>query len=156
MLSCQHSASEPCSAPKAARRGHCAHRKSAASEHALRDAGLAAKIFDVYEAGRRIYGSPKAFQVLKRGGERVSRKRVAGIMRENGWRGVTRRCAKNPEKEKRASKGESAPDLVKRDFSADVSVACCGGIRRFRLNIRTSFIVVCWFPIHGKIAVFFS
>ncbi|MDO5800746.1 MAG: hypothetical protein Q4Q56_03510 [Coriobacteriia bacterium] len=40
-------------------------------------------------------------------------------MRENGWRGAAGRCAKDPEKEKRASKSESAPDLVKRDFGAD-------------------------------------
>lgn len=119
VFGCQYSASELCSAPKVTRQGHCARRKSAAPGHALRDAELAAKIFDVYEAGRRICGSPKAFQVLKRGGGRVSRKRVAGIMRENGWRGVRRRCAKGPGKEKRASKGESAPDLVRRDFSAD-------------------------------------
>lgn len=77
------------------------------------------KMADAYEASRRIYGSPKFFQVLKRGGEHVSRKRVARIMRENGWCGVTRRCSRNPEKEKRASKSESAPDLVKRDFSSD-------------------------------------
>ena len=86
VLGCQHSVSEPCSALRVTRQGCYAHRKSAASEHALRDAELAAKIFDVYEASRRIYGSPKAFQVLKRGGERVSRKRVARIMRANGIR----------------------------------------------------------------------
>lgn len=111
--------SELCSALKVTRQGHCAYRKSAASERALRDAELAAKMLEVYEASRRIYGSPKVFQVLKRGGERVSRKRAARTMRENDWRGVTRCCAKNPEGEKRASKSESAPDLVKRDFSAD-------------------------------------
>lgn len=116
---CQYSVSELCSALKVTRQGYYAHRKSAASEHALRDAELAAKILEVYEASRRIYGSPKVFRALKRDGERVSRKRVARIMRENGWRGVTRRCAKSPEKEKRASKSESAPGLVKRDFSAD-------------------------------------
>lgn len=99
VFSCQYSVSELCSALKVTRQGYYAYRKSAASEHALRDAELAAKILEVYEASRRIYGSPKVFQVLKRGGERVSRKRVARIMQENGWRGVTRRCAKNPEKE---------------------------------------------------------
>ncbi len=40
-------------------------------------------------------------------------------MRGNGRRGVTRRCAGDPEREERASKSESAPDPVKRDFSAD-------------------------------------
>lgn len=107
VFSCQYSVSELCSALKVTRQGYYAYRKSAASEHALRGAELAAKILEVYEASRRIYGSPKAFRVLKRGGERVSRKRAAGTMRENGWRGVTRRCAKNPE-------GESAPPRANR------------------------------------------
>ena len=35
------------------------------------------------------------------------------------WRGVTRACAKRPSGEKRASKRESALDLVKRKFEAD-------------------------------------
>lgn len=107
VFSCQYSVSELCSALKVTRQGYYAYRKSAASEHALRDAELAAKILEVYEASRRIYGSPKVFQVLKRSGERVSRKRVAGILRENGWRGVARRCAKNP-------KGKSAPPRANR------------------------------------------
>lgn len=54
-------------------------------------------------------------------------------MRENGRRGATRRCAKSPEKEKRASKSESAPGLAKRDFGADgpnkarfADIACVG------------------------------
>lgn len=107
MFSCQHSVLELRSAPKVTRQGYYARRKPAASEHALRGAELAAKMFEVYETSRRVYGSPKVFRVLKRGGERVSRKRAAGTMRENGWRGVTRRCAKNPE-------GESAPPRANR------------------------------------------
>lgn len=119
VFSCKYSVSELCSALRVTRQGYYAHRKAAASKHAVRDAELSAKIFAVYEGSRRIYGSPKVFQMLKREGERTSRKRVARLMRENGWRGATRRCAKSPFKEKRASKTESAPDLVNRDFSAD-------------------------------------
>ena len=37
-------------------------------------------------------------------------------MRERGWHGVTRACAKRPSGEKRASKRESPDDLVKRRF----------------------------------------
>lgn len=48
----------------------------------------------------------------------TSRKRVARIMSENGWRGVTRACAKRPSGEKRSTSKESAEDLVRRDFSA--------------------------------------
>lgn len=52
-------------------------------------------------------------------GVHTSRKRIARIMRERGRRGSARRCAKGPTREKRGSKGESAEDFVKRDFSAD-------------------------------------
>lgn len=51
-------------------------------------------------------------------GVRTSRKRVPRIMRERGWRSVTRACAKRPSGEKRASKRESALDLVGRRFEA--------------------------------------
>lgn len=40
-------------------------------------------------------------------------------MRERGWRGVTRACAKRPSGEKRAAKRGSVEDLAKRRFSAD-------------------------------------
>lgn len=52
---------------------------------------------------------------------RTSRKRAARIMRENGWAGTTRGCAKRPKGEARqaAPQANSAPDLVRRDFSAD-------------------------------------
>lgn len=41
-------------------------------------------------------------------------------MREHGWRGVTRACAKRPDGgEKRVAKKASHDDLVRRNFSAD-------------------------------------
>lgn len=53
-----------------------------------------------------------------RGRGRTSRKRVARIMRENGWRGVTRGNARRPSGERRVARAAGAPDLVRRDFSA--------------------------------------
>lgn len=52
---------------------------------------------------------------------RTSRKRVARIMRENGWAGTTRGCARRPKggEKPSAPQANAAPDLVKRDFSAD-------------------------------------
>lgn len=52
---------------------------------------------------------------------RTSRKRVARIMRENGWAGTTRGCARRPKggEKPAAPQANAAPDLVKRDFSAD-------------------------------------
>lgn len=101
-----------CAALKVTRQGYYAWRSRPPSTHAMRDAELAELISQVREKVRNIYGAPKTFMRLRALGVRTSRKRVARIMRERGWRGVTRACAKRPLDEKRASKRESALDLV--------------------------------------------
>ena len=108
-----------CAALKATRQGYYAWKSRPPSAHAMRDAELAELISQVRTEVRSIYGTPKAFMRLRALGVRTSRKRVARIMRERGWRGVTRACAKRPSGEKRASRRESALDLVKRKFEAD-------------------------------------
>lgn len=110
-----------CAALHVTRQGYHAWRKRPPSAHDLRDAELAAAISEIYTASRGIYGVPKVFQELKKAGVRTSRKRVARIMRDNGWAGATRGCAKRPEggAEQAAPQADSAPDLVRRDFSAD-------------------------------------
>lgn len=110
--------SEMCAALKVTRQGYYAWKSRPPSAHAMRDAELAELISQVRAEVRNIYGAPKAFMRLRALGVRTSRKRVARIMRERGRRGVTRACAKRPSGEKRASKRESADDLVKRRFEA--------------------------------------
>ncbi|MBM6757054.1 IS3 family transposase, partial [Collinsella tanakaei] len=97
------------------------------SAHDLRDAELAAAISEIYTASRGIHGAPKVLQELKRAGVRTSRKRVARIMRESGWAGTTRGCAKRPKGGARQAAPQpcAAPDLVRRDFAA-------GGPNRLR------------------------
>lgn len=85
----------------------------------MRDEELATTISRIRAEVHDIYGAPKVFLKLRRMGVRTSRKRVARIMRERGWRGVTRACAKRPSGEKRASRKDSAEDLVRRRFEAD-------------------------------------
>ena len=103
------------------RQGHYAWRSRGPSGRERRDAELASMIAEVHEASRRIYGAPKVFAELRRRGERTSRKRVARIMRENGWAGTTRSCAKRPKGEAKqaAPQANAAPDLVRREFGAD-------------------------------------
>ncbi|WP_273383992.1 IS3 family transposase [Enorma phocaeensis] len=115
------SISEMCAALHVTRQGYHAWKKRPPSAHYLRDAELAAAISEICTASRRIYGAPKVFAELRRSGERTSRKRVARIMRENGRAGTTRGCAKRPEGGARqaAPQANSAPDLVRRDLSAD-------------------------------------
>ena len=107
-----------CAALKAARQGHCAWKSRPPSAHAPRDEELAVAISRVRDEVRGIYGAPRTFMRLRALGVRASRKRVERIMRERGWRGITRACAKRPSGEKRASKRESPDDLVKRRFEA--------------------------------------
>ena len=110
-----------CAALKVTRQGYYAWRRRPPSAHARRDAELAEKISEIHGASRGIYGAPKVFAELKRSGEAVSRKRVARIMRERGLAGTTRGRSKRPrgEPKQAAPQANAAPDLVKRDFSAD-------------------------------------
>lgn len=108
-----------CSALKVTRQGYYAWASRAPSAHEERDAELARLIGGAYEASRGIYGSPKVHQVLRRQGVRTSRKRVARIMSEYGWRGTTRGNARRPRGTgKQAAHAPRVPDLVGRDFSA--------------------------------------
>lgn len=110
---------EMCAALKVTRQGYYAWKSRPPSAHAMRDEELAELISQVRAEVRNIYGAPKTPMRLRALGVRTSRKRVARIMRERGWRGVTRACAKRPSGEKRASRRESAADLVKRRFEPD-------------------------------------
>src|SRR4051794_25107926 len=61
-----------------------------ASERAKGDAVLLEKIRLEHGVSRETYGSPRVHAAVRRAGERVGRRRVERIMRENGIRG---RCA---------------------------------------------------------------
>ena len=109
-----------CSALGVTRQGHCAWRRRPPSARDERDLEPARPISEACEASRRIYGAPKVHMELLRRGVRTSRKRVARLMRDNGWEGTTRGCARRPKGAPRAPapQANAAPDLVGRDFSA--------------------------------------
>lgn len=115
----EHAVSSTCGALGVTRQGYRQWASRPDSAHDLRDLELARLIGDVHGGSRGIYGAPKVLMALRGKGVRTSRKRVARIMRECGWRGVTGACAKRPSGEKRASKEDPHGELVKRRFSAD-------------------------------------
>jgi putative transposase len=82
------------------------------------DAALAEAVRAVHEASRGTYGAPRVHAALRLAGWRVSRKRVARLMRLEGLAGVHRRRRADP---RRAAgrPGSAAPDLVRRRFRAD-------------------------------------
>ena len=87
------------------------------SEHYLGDAWLANQIFDIHQASRRTYGSPRVCGQLARHGGHHGRKRIARIMAECGLVGVHGR------RHWRRGKADTAPagDRLERDFSAERS-----------------------------------
>ena len=76
------------------------------------------KILLIWGGSGETYGCPRIHAELQAAGERVSRKRVARLMKDLGIQGVTRRRFKTATTKKDA-KARPAPDLVNRNFSAE-------------------------------------
>lgn len=80
------------------------------------DEALLAQIRAIHVRSRGTYGAPRVHAELSAAGTRVSRKRVARLMREAGLAGVSRRrrfCTTV-----RDDSARQAPDLVERNFTA--------------------------------------
>ncbi|MFF9315243.1 IS3 family transposase [Streptomyces sp. NPDC014748] len=87
-------------------------------ERRRRDTELTGRIQRIHTDSGGIYGSPRVHAVLKREGVLVGRKRVERLMREAGLTGISpRRTGKGFTR--RGRDAELAPDLVRRDFTAD-------------------------------------
>ena len=73
------------------RSGYYAWRKRSPSARATRDRHLKVEIAASHRASRRTYGSPRVLRDLRAEGHRISRKRVARLMRELGLEGRRKR-----------------------------------------------------------------
>lgn len=111
-----HSVALMCKVLGLSRSGYYAWLAREPSKHALRDTELLKLIREEHLASMGIYGAPRIHARLVRRGVRVSRKRVARLMRESGLVGVTRRRRSGTTK--RDPSRRPAPDLVNRAFSA--------------------------------------
>jgi len=69
------------------RSGFYAWQRRGESKHDAEDRRLKALVHEIHRKGRGCYGSPRVHQGMKKMGERVSEKRVARLMREEGLRG---------------------------------------------------------------------
>lgn len=113
------SISDMCRVLGVTRQGYYAHVSRPPSAHDERDLELARLIGDEYEKSRGVYGAGQGVhdaQAKRRLHLEKARRPDKG---EYGWKGVTRGSAKRPSGERRASKRDSANDLVRRDFKAD-------------------------------------
>ena len=99
------------------RSGYYAWLKRRSSPHAQRDEELGRAVREAHVASRGIYGAPRIHATLRRAGLRVSRKRVARLMRAAGLTGVTRR--RRHVTTVRDERARPAPDRVDRNFVAD-------------------------------------
>ena len=88
--------------------GFYAWRQREPSQRALADAVVTAKIRGFHTRSRGTYGAPRIHEDLREDGVRVSRKRVARLMREAGLVGVSRR--RGVRTTRRAPGDQSAPD----------------------------------------------
>ncbi|MEV6576383.1 IS3 family transposase [Streptomyces sp. NPDC051577] len=86
-------------------------------ERLRRDAELTEQITRIHTDSGGIYGSPRVHAVLGREGVQVGRKRVERLMREAGLAGISPRRSGFTRRDPKAT---LAPDLVQRDFTAEV------------------------------------
>ena len=76
-----------------------------------------ARLIRQIRAEHRGYGSPRVSAELRRRGLPINRKRVERVMRQRGLAGITR-CRRRS-LTKQDAKAAPAPDLIRRDFTAD-------------------------------------
>ena len=88
------------------------------SRHGIMDDELRARVSAVYAASRGRYGSPRVMHQLRREGQRVGRKRVARLMREQGL--FARKRIRFKATTDSRHNAFIVPNLVARDFTAAV------------------------------------
>ena len=97
--------------------GYYAWKERPPSQRAIADAVLTERIRVIHAASDETYGSPNIHTELRDEGTRVSRKRVARLMRLARIRGVSRRRGFTVTT-RRDKRQRPAPDLVNREFVA--------------------------------------
>ncbi len=99
------------------RSGFYAWRERPVSVRGKQDTRLKVEIAASHSASRRTYGSPRIERDLRHEGHRVSRKRVARLMRELGLEGRRKRRFRATTDSKH--RFPVAPNLLMRDFDVD-------------------------------------
>ncbi|MFE4964505.1 IS3 family transposase [Streptomyces sp. NPDC056660] len=109
------------------------------------DAALTHEITVIHLASRGTYGVPRVHAELRRLGRSVNHKRVARLMREHGIQGAHRRRRRSltrPDK-----KASPAPDLIGRDFHADIPGTKLVGDITFLPTAEGWLYLACWLDL---------
>ncbi len=97
--------------------GYYRWAKAKPCEQGLQDCRLAADVRSIHEEHKGRYGSPRIHRELRARGQRVGRKRVARLMREQGLKG------RSPKRFRRTTDSRHsdriAPNVLERDFCTD-------------------------------------
>jgi putative transposase len=109
-----------------ARTGYYAWLRRGPSRRAAADTTLTALLVREHERSRRTYGAPRLHAALRAAGERVSRKRVARLMRQAQLRGVARGRAR-PRTTRADPAAVPALNLLQRNFTAEAPDRCWVG-----------------------------
>lgn len=96
--------------------GYYAWRARPVSQHAREDGELTQAIAACYQQSRETYGSPRVQVCLQRQGHRCSRKRVARLMRQQGW--YARQHRKQAHTTRQDPEHQKAANVLDRDFEA--------------------------------------
>jgi putative transposase len=113
-----HPVSRMAGALGVSRAGYHAWEKRGPSARKTEDDQLKVRIAEIHSASFGIYGAPRIHAELADAhGINVGRKRVARLMRELDIQGVSRRGKRRVRKS--TSEMPAAPDLVKRNFTAE-------------------------------------
>jgi transposase InsO family protein len=105
-----------CDVLAVSRSGFYAWKVRPTSPRALEDARLVVDIKAAHKAGRRNYGSPRVFRALRKQGQRVGKKRVERLMRQEGIVGKKRKKFCITTDSRHAN--PIAPNVLQRDFEA--------------------------------------
>lgn len=111
-----HAVALLCRVLRVSRSGFYAWCHRAPSARSLADDQLARMIARIHTDSRGTYGAPRIHAELAEGGIRVSRRRIARLLRELGLEGVSRRRRRRTTVADPAA--PPAPDLIARDFTA--------------------------------------
>ncbi len=112
----EFSVSRMCRVLDVSKSGFFAWLKRGKSRREREDARLLARIREIFVGSARTYGSPRVWAELLARGWRVSRKRVAHLMRLAGMYAVRKQGYRG--RKKSAASTSAAPNILQQDFSA--------------------------------------
>jgi putative transposase len=105
--------------------GYYAWASRGPSARALENVALGTEVEAIHQESRTTYGSPRVHEELRDRGKRVSRKRVARLMRERELRARTRRRFRRTTDSSHSD--PIAPNVLDRHFMADAPDQCWVG-----------------------------